>query len=279
MKNVEYQDNITKSEEIKIHSKNIKSYTVALELCNKAMKTVGIDNNIPSEKHASIFNLKVYQNGLVALGELLKHPKHKNTENESKELIGGYTCIINLLEQFIRPQSEAKHYYKQGQKLYNSGEYAAALISFEEAININPCSVYYYCQGNTLKKLGKYEEAIVALDKAIKLNPDYIEAYNEKGSALAFLEQHNEAIKFYNKAIKLNPNYAEAYNNKGRSLCELGRYEEAVICFGKAGNLNPNFKLAIVNQTNTVDYLKNRTLQSKTKDFFKMISKIELIGR
>ncbi|WP_032139745.1 hypothetical protein [Rickettsia tamurae] len=63
MKNIEYQDNIAEEGEVKIRDKNITSYVVALELCNKVMKT--------SENHTNIFNLKVYKNDIVALSELL----------------------------------------------------------------------------------------------------------------------------------------------------------------------------------------------------------------
>ena len=277
MKNVEYQENIAGVGEVKPRHKNIKSYTLALELCNKVMKTAGIDN-IPNEDHTNLFNLKVCKNGIVALSELLAQTIDEKTTSKYKELIEEYEPIINLLEKFIRPKNDAEHYYRQGQKLYGNGEYEAALISFEEASNIITRSMYYHHKGKALLKLERAEEAIKAFDRAIELKPDDAEAYNEKGYALASLEKHNEAISCYNKAVALKPDDAKAYYNKGRSLCELCRYTEAVICFGKASTINPNFKLAIIHQTSTVNYLKDRTLQAKTKDLIKRISRIKLIG-
>jgi len=278
MKNVEYQENIAEVGEVKPHHKNMKSYTLALALCNKVMKTAGINNNTPNENHANLFNLKVYKNGIVALSELLARTIDEKTKIKDEELIEGYEPIINLLEKFIRPKNDAEHYYRQGQILYGNGEYKEALISFEEASNIITRSMYYHHKGKALLKLERAEEAIKAFDRAIELKPDYAKAYNEKGYALASLEKHNDALSCYNKAIALKSDYATAYYNKGRSLCELCRYTEAVIYFGKASAINPNFKLAMIHQTSIANYLKDRTLQVKTKDFFKRISRTKLIG-
>ncbi|WP_256621487.1 tetratricopeptide repeat protein [Rickettsia sp. TH2014] len=277
MKNVEYQENIAAVEEVKMRRKNMKSYVLALELCNKVMKTAGIDN-IPSEDHINLFNLKVYKNGIVALSELLVRTIDEKTKIKDEELIECYEPIINLLEKFIRPKNDAEYYFKQGQRLYGSGEYKEALISFEEASNIITRSMYYHHKGKALLKLERADVAIKAFNRAIELNPDYAEAYNEKGYALASLAKHNEAISCYNQAIALKPDDAEAYYNKGRSLCELCRYTEAVICFGKASTINPNFKLAMIHQTSTINYLKDRTLQAQTKDLIKRISRTKLIG-
>ncbi|HJD60048.1 MAG TPA: tetratricopeptide repeat protein [Rickettsia endosymbiont of Omalisus fontisbellaquei] len=262
-------------------SSNIARYSTILKLCDKLIRENQFD--------ANVFNLKIYKNGMASLSEaleinlekkkLLESIENKNEETLNNELIEKYEVVINLLEKFIKPKQEAKHYYKQGVELYNSGEHEKALIAFDEAISINPHSIYYYNKGKTLEILNKPEEAIIAYDKAINLNPDYYQAYNEKGSILAFLGKYTEAIKLYNKAIKLKGDYAEPYNNKGRSLYELGRYEEAVICFAKATNLNPNLKAAILNKNQTLTYLKNRTIQTKAKDLLKRVSNISLIGR
>ncbi|WP_245969301.1 tetratricopeptide repeat protein [Candidatus Rickettsia colombianensi] len=226
------------------------------------MRTTGLDEKKFSENHTNIFNLKVYKNGIVALNELLARAIDEKTKIKDEELIEGYEPIINLLEKFIRPKNDAEHYYRQGQSLYGNGEYKEALMSFEETSNIITRSSYYHYKGKTLLKLKYMEEAIKAFDKAIELKSDYAEAYNEKGYALAALEKHNEAISCYNRAIELEPDYAEA-----------------VICFSKASTINPNFKLAMIHKTSTINYLKDRTLQVKTKDFFKSISRTKLIDK
>lgn len=277
MENVEHQANIAEEGEVKIHHKNIRSDVIALELCNLVINSV-INNNA-NENHTNIFSLKVYKNGIVALSELLTMELDTKTKIQDKELIKGYEAIINLLEQFIRPKRDAEHYYLQGQRLYRNGDYEAALISFEEASNIINRACYHHYKGKTYLKLKRAKEAIKALDEVIKLKPSDSECYKDKGYALACLEKHHEAIRYYNRAIELNPDYAEAYYYKGRSLYELFRYAEAVICFSKASTINPNCKLAMIHKENTIQYLKNRTLQEQTKDFFKRVGKTKLIGR
>lgn len=198
MQNLEHQNNMTEEGEVKIRHKNIRSYMVALELCNLVMNRT-INNSI-SENPTNIFNLKVYKNGIVALSELLTKTLDTKTKIQDEMLIEGYEAIINLLEQFIRPKNDAAHYYRQGQRLYGNGEYQEALISFAEANNIIARSNYYYHQGRTLLKLKEYEEVIKAFDQSIKLKPNYAEAYSNKGYALACLEKHNDAIRYYNRA-------------------------------------------------------------------------------
>ena len=277
MENVEHQANIAEEGEVKIHHKNIRRDVIALEICNLVMNSV--INNSPNENHTNIFNLKVYKNGIVALSELLTRELDTKTKIQDKELIQGYEAIINLLEQFIRPKSDAEYYYQQGQRLYRNGDYEAALISFEEASNIINRACYHHYKGKTYLKLKRAEEAIKALDKVIKLKPRDSESYKDRGYALACLAKHHEAIRYYNRAIELNPDYAEAYYYKGCSLCELFRYAEAVICFSKASTINPNCKSVIIHKTNTIQYLKNRTLQEQIKDFCKRVGKTKLIGQ
>lgn len=58
--------------------------------------------------------LKVYKNDIVALSELLVRTSDEKTKIKDEELIEGYESTISLLEKFIRPKSDAEHYYQQG---------------------------------------------------------------------------------------------------------------------------------------------------------------------
>ncbi len=81
-----------------------------------------------------------------------------------------------------------------------------------------------------------YTEAIAAYNSALTLAPDYINALNNKGSALQrlgnlqiwlsqyseALQSYTEAVTTYNSALTLAPDKIYVLNNKGLALKCLG---------------------------------------------------------
>jgi tetratricopeptide (TPR) repeat protein len=75
---------------------------------------------------------------------------------------------------------------------------------------------------------GDFAGAIANYTKAIELKPDFLNAWNNRGTALYDLGRYEEAISNCNKAIELKPDYHIAWHNRGIALKALGRYEEAI---------------------------------------------------
>ena len=70
--------------------------------------------------------------------------------------------------------------------------------------------------------------------QSISCNPNYVDALNNKGSALDDLGKYDEAITWYDKALAVNPKYVDAFYNKGLALDDLGKYDEAITWYDKA---------------------------------------------
>ena len=61
--------------------------------------------------------------------------------------------------------------------------------------------------------IGNYKDAIALLKKALEINPNFIDAYNNLGSAYCAAGKNKQAIAALKKAIQLNPKIGEAHNN------------------------------------------------------------------
>ncbi len=154
---------------------------------------------------------------------------------------------------------------KEGNNLYEKGEYYEALDSFDKAIELDPQNnEVWNRKADTLFCLERYEEAINAYDEAIEIDPYDAVAWDGKVNSLILLDKYEEAIfaeekviASYDKAIEINPKDAVAWNNKGYALINMGNlmtmyvdneviegdneiYEEAIKAFDKAIELDPH---------------------------------------
>jgi len=119
---------------------------------------------------------------------------------------------------------------------------------------------------------GRYDLCIDAANKAIALRPNYLEAYNNIGSAYIALQQFDQAIPLLKKALSLNKNYvlaknnlsqaenhrvdplialksptAEDYINQGLNYYNNGLYELCVAASESALDIRPGYDLAYNN--------------------------------
>jgi predicted O-linked N-acetylglucosamine transferase (SPINDLY family) len=128
------------------------------------------------------------------------------------------------------------------------GRLDEAITFYQEALQLNPNFVEAYNNlGSALQENGRFEEAITYYKKALQLNPNVPVAYYNLGSALHKNGHLDEAITYYQKALQLNPNNPIAYNNLGSAFQENGRLDEAITYYRKALQLNPNYANAYNN--------------------------------
>lgn len=123
-----------------------------------------------------------------------------------------------LNEKALNQANNAK---AEGNKLFGSGCYDAALSQYEHALQIAsevPSSeeVRSMCHANRavcFSKLGNYHDAIKESNKALDLNPSYVKALFRRGEIHEKLEHYEEAIADMKKVIELDPSYEQATRN------------------------------------------------------------------
>jgi tetratricopeptide (TPR) repeat protein len=130
----------------------------------------------------------------------------------------------------LRPQLA-----KQGNLLYQSGNFAGSESIFRQLIQVAPKdATLHYSLGNALYRQKKEEAAIASYRLAIQLNPKHALARNGLGFALMKQENWDEAIAEYREALKINPNYAHALANLGEALWGQGQAVDAIASLEQA---------------------------------------------
>ena len=119
--------------------------------------------------------------------------------------------------------------------LSDLGRLEEALASYERALALKPDFVEAWNnQGTALGALERHEEALASYGRALVLEPDHVEAHVNRGNALRGLQRHPEALASYEHALALRPDCAEAHYNRGVALDDLGRHAEALASYERA---------------------------------------------
>ena len=72
--------------------------------------------------------------------------------------------------------------------------------------------------------LGREPDAIAAYDRALAAAPQHLNAWLNRGLALAALNRHQDAVASYGRALALQPDFADAHFNAAMSLLTIGDY-------------------------------------------------------
>jgi protein O-GlcNAc transferase len=120
-----------------------------------------------------------------------------------------------------------------------SGEYDAAIESYEEALKLDHCLVdAWLCLGVALR--GKdAQRALACYQEAMRLDPRNKIAPINVANILFDLGREAEAEPMLRKAIARAPNAATAHLNLGKLLKNSGRSEEAADCLRRALLISP----------------------------------------
>jgi len=90
-----------------------------------------------------------------------------------------------------------------------------------------------------LARLRQYPEAIDCFDEALRSDPDYVEAWNDKGSAHFQSQDFDAALTCFDKARALDEHEPLVWRYRGDTLRQLERYAEAIDSYDTALKLNP----------------------------------------
>ena len=102
-----------------------------------------------------------------------------------------------------------RQYIRQGNKLFRSGDYPNAEVSYRKAIEKNPKNPQaVFNLGNALMAQKKDSAAVMQFDSATKLETNPLrkaKAYHNVGVICQSHKMYGEAIEAYKSALRLNP--------------------------------------------------------------------------
>jgi len=112
---------------------------------------------------------------------------------------------------------------------------------------------------------GRLDGALALYDRALELAPDFIEALNNRGTALLNLQRPQDALSSFDEAVQLDPSFDEAHVNRGIALSRLKRDDEALAAFDRAIRINSNGAEAYNNRGNL--FLRRYRLSDALRDY------------
>ena len=114
-------------------------------------------------------------------------------------------------------QTTDRQYIRQGNKLFGTGDFANAEVSYRKALEKNPRNPQAaYNLGNALMAQKKDSAAIVQFESAAKMETNPLrkyQSYHNMGVICQSHKMYGEAIEAYKNALRLNPNDDETRYN------------------------------------------------------------------
>ncbi|TKJ21315.1 MAG: hypothetical protein CEE43_10310 [Promethearchaeota archaeon Loki_b32] len=192
----------------------------------------------------------------IAFKKILEKVKYKKIQFDklSLEIINlkqnrelSYEQLLSLLKQIIENSKK-----KEQKKII---DYCRILI-YELLANMNI-------------------EGIEAHRKAVEIDSDYIDAWNDLGTACTLIGEYEEGLIAFKKVLETNSEDKELWYNLGLIYDNIEDYNEAIKCFKKALEIDPNNRAIWNNISKTFEKMGNfkearkaylNSLESNTSD-------------
>jgi len=158
-----------------------------------------------------------------------------------------------------RSSSSAEENFLRGNGHAHSGQWPAALASYEMAIALSPTFVLaHFNRGVALQQLRRLDEACASYGAAVTLDPSYAAGWFNRGVLLQEMRRFEDALSSYQAAIAAQSDHAAAYCNRGTILFDLDRPQEALASYDAAVALQPQLAGAWFNRGNALKTLGRR---------------------
>ena len=160
----------------------------------------------------------------------------------------------NSVTSPLRKIPDPRDYLVQGNRLYQSGDYAKAIEAYSSCITSKPdvCETYFL-RGNAKAASGDHEKAIEDYDKAILCkdwpffnfssdtmkvirNPILFMVYFNRGNAKSVSADYEGALEDYTAAIERDgagQRHSSVYFNRANTYADLNKFAEAIADYDK----------------------------------------------
>jgi tetratricopeptide (TPR) repeat protein len=140
----------------------------------------------------------------------------------------------------------------RGAAYFRMNEYAKAVQDFERACELSPLDVTAHINlGSGLAKTGSHAQALEVLNQALALDSRSLEARLNRGILyLVHRSDLDSALVDFTEAIRLRPDDYRGYLNRGAVYAKMGRYDEAVDDYDRSLAQNPGFTITYFNRAN-----------------------------
>jgi len=116
----------------------------------------------------------------------------------------------------------AEELRKQGNELFEKGDFPGALKVYNEGLKRDPNSKAIYSNRSaTYIKLMEFTYAMKDAEKCLQLDPNFVKAWLRKATCHHFMKEYHKAIDAYDKGLKLDPSNKDLQEGKMRTLSTI----------------------------------------------------------
>ena len=170
-----------------------------------------------------------------------------------RKCTGQFEAALVSYDQALRLEKTADTLVNRGATLTDLGRYDDAVDSFNQALSLLPSHIVALdCRGVAYARLGRHEEALASHQEAAALDPDNHQMWSNAAIVAVTLKKFDVALMSYEQALLLRPDDVTIHNNRGAVLTDLGRHEEAILSFAKAISIAPDYIDAFMNRGATL---------------------------
>ena len=123
-----------------------------------------------------------------------------------------------------------------------------AVISIEKVKNY--FAKKFLLKGIELSNQSNFIKAFESFNVALMFNKKFVEAWNNRGTALVCLGHVDDALKSYKNALTINSEYASALYNVACAYSLKGENDYALLNLSKAIKLDESFKKKAIKDSN-----------------------------
>jgi tetratricopeptide (TPR) repeat protein len=181
---------------------------------------------------------------IVVLAEGFR-PYQQVIEAVADEVLAPLKVLLERIAPATPPPPDtadqaARELFQRGVTAFRSGDYQAALSSFEEFKSLKPDSPEVELNlALAYQALQEYQPAIASYRAHLEHRPDHVEARVKLGECLVRSGDLEGALVQFQTALEKRPDDAMLEYNVGEILFSAERREEAVEHYSKAAELDP----------------------------------------
>lgn len=131
---------------------------------------------------------------------------------------------------------------REGDKLFNDGQYEAAIEQYTEFLEYNPEDLKsIYNQGRAYEELGQFDKSLENYQKAIEIDPKHANALMSIGKYHFRNENFGDASFYFSKAAEIKKSDPQAFYLAGRSFHKVGQTTKALEAYNQAISQNSDY--------------------------------------
>lgn len=172
-----------------------------------ARKATAILSQGNFDEAIELYKTSLLENNDPAVKDQLKKAERMKKEDEERKMID---------------PEKAEEHRQAGNKLFEGGDYPAAVKEYTEGLKRDPKSKALYSNRCAAYiKLMEWNYGLKDAEKALQLDPNFVKAYARKGTIHHFMREYHKALATFDQGLKIDPENKECKEGKMKTMMAI----------------------------------------------------------